>query len=276
VEAGLDENFDWHGINVHIVTGGEFIPETYRIYLYGIMGKDISRPEEGLIGISMGAAEIGLGLFFEFYDLILLRQFFDRNKDILARLCGCEIKACPEVMQYFPQMYYLETPGKNEEKHLVVTILDKKKIIPHIRYDTGDIACILEYSFLSDELRKADRKDLVPKFKLPVGIHWGRAGKYTLKEGWISANEVKEALYVNQEAAFKLTGGFRIVRRTREISLNFQMKEGYQPGRLLIRELNEALSMYVPNVPKINLIPFRDFTETTGFDFQRKCRYGPN
>ena len=290
VEDGPAAGVDWHKLTVHAVTGAEFIAENYRSYLACLMGIDFDHPERGLIGLNMGMSELALSVFSESIETIRIRRAAQGDAALRQALFG-RTDIVPELMQYFPTRTYVETlegPGEGERAadaanpagQLVVSVLDPHARLPLIRYRTGDQVATMPYARLEAVMRLFGRQDLLPVWKLPLGVIWGRNPRVQTPEGPISPAHVKEALYADFDLAGRVTGAFVIQSppgsRPGEPcrpTLIVQLKQGEPGPSYLADRLIERLARYTTAHVDLRLVPYRDFPVGMELNYERKCRY---
>lgn len=288
VEDGPAAGVDWHKLTVHAVTGAEFIAENYRSYLAHLLGIDFDRPERGLIGLNMGMSELALSVFSESVETIRIRRLAQGDATLRQALFG-RTDIVPELMQYFPMRTYVETiPGDDDQPadpatpcgQLVVSVLDPHARLPLIRYRTGDRVATMPYTRLEAVMRLFGREDLLPAWKLPLGVIWGRNPHVQTHDGPISPAHVKEALYADFDLAARVTGAFVIqsppARGDGEPcrpTLIVQLKQGESGPAYLADRLAERLSRYTAAQVDLRLAAYRDFPVGMELNYERKCRY---
>lgn len=273
IEDGPAAGVDWHKLTVHAVTGAEFMAENYRSYLGGLMGLDFNRPQDGLIGLNMGMSELTLSVFSESVETIRIRRAAHRDGVLRRALFGEHADVCPELMQYFPTRTYVESvPDEAGCPQLVVSVLDPAARLPLIRYRTGDQASTMSYRRLETILNSFGRQDLLPAWRLPLGVVWGRNPAVRTENGPLRAAHVKEALYADFDLAGRVTGAFTIQAAQARPAILVQLKEGQSPAGLADR-LVESLARYTPARADVRLVAYRDFPVGMELNYERKCRY---
>ena len=275
VEEGVAAGVPWKRLLVHCVTGGEYVPESFRDYLANLLGIDPDRPETGVIGISYGLSEVSMTTFSENPHTIGIRRFANENPGFREALCGRELPFSPSVMQTYPYDTYLETqPDADGQDELVLTTLDPRHKIPLIRYRTGDHVVILPYPRLVRILREHAREDLIPPLPLRVGLVWGNQRWFRDGVGGkLSPEDVKEALYADFDVAAMLTGYFRLERADGGIRLLLQMQKNNQPTDHVCKAVAERLRLFSQVQPRIQAVAYDRFPTGIDQDFQRKCSY---
>ncbi|MBN2352901.1 MAG: hypothetical protein JXD23_10070 [Spirochaetales bacterium] len=192
--------------------------------------------------------------------------------------CGSEAGACPLIMHYLPAAHFLETralPGGKKE--LCVTTLDGANLIPIIRYRTGDNVNILSPAALQDILQKHDIHLSSAHLRgLPVGVYLGRAEHIALSSGdRLGANEIKEALFMDDVIAASVTGNFKITRNGRNDNFRIliQLHPGKKASAFLRKRMMINLGGYIKTPIDVSFIGFSEFPYGFAPDYERKNRY---
>jgi phenylacetate-coenzyme A ligase PaaK-like adenylate-forming protein len=187
-------------------------------------------------------------------------------------------ESCPLLMHYFPGLYHLETiPAHLPWGELCVTALDSRRIIPLVRYRTGDEVRLFSPLEVKKIFIEAGLSESMNRFRgLPVVAVRGRAPRLTLSSGErISVNEIKETMFRDHEIARCVSGNFRLEQAGpgQETRLLIQLSEWYgKPGHMGKR-VREKLREFLPRAISVSCFPFRDFPYGFGHDFERKNRY---
>ncbi len=181
---------------------------------------------------------------------------------------------CPEILQYDPRQTYLETvPGADGADRLVVSVLDRARMIPMIRYNTGDRVRLLDYDSLVALLRQRGLGHLAPPTRLPVGIIWGKDEGIDGPDGRrIRVAEVKEALYSDIELAAAVSGNFRLVRDEGGVTLLVQANARVIPTPAIEQGLGRCVAGLAGPV-NLRLLPYGSFPYGMEHDLERKPRY---
>jgi len=274
LEEGRVAGVPWGELVIHVVTGGEFVAENTRRYFQHILRADPARPEEGLVVLNMGLSELALSIFRDHPQLIRIRQLAQRDDGLRRALFGNGATGCPEILQYDPRQTYLETvPGADGSDRLVVSVLDRARMLPMIRYNTGDRVRLLDYDSLAALLRQRGLAHLVPPCRLPVGIIWGKDEGIDLPDGrHIRVAEVKEALYSDIELAATVTGNFRLVRDEAGVTLLVQANPRVIPTPAIEQGLGRCVAGLAGPI-NLRLLSYGNFPYGMDVDYERKPRY---
>jgi len=170
VETGIGRSYKKR---ISFITGGEFMPESYRTHIASALDMDFDNPDNGMLYGNFGTTEVSLSMFNENIDTIRIRRAAAENGLLKKTLFG-DVKYIPSVMHYFPQNMYVENIFSHNIPTLVVSSLDMTRKIPMIRYNTGDCVRIMRYPILCNKLRSCGYSHLCPKYHLPVAFIWDR------------------------------------------------------------------------------------------------------
>jgi phenylacetate-CoA ligase len=279
-----EKNVDWSQHKVHLIIGEETFGEHFRNYLAGHFHLDNDDPSTGMIGSSMGVAELGLNLFYETPQTIRLRRLAHANPLFFEALFGVPPARTPLPMLfvYNPLRTYVETVGVDATGYgdLTISMSDPETALPLLRYQTGDIARILS----PQEINRACELAGVPspgKMALPIIALPGRS-KDRLPDA-THVGQYKDALYVHQDIAAKLTGAFRleylhsensrIENSEAKILIHIQLRQGFDADD----DLRSRLAMEFPgnNVSpdQVKTWSYLQFPYGMTLDYERKFNY---
>ncbi|WP_157238041.1 hypothetical protein [Desulfobacter curvatus] len=275
VEEGIKAGVPWKGLCVNCITGGEYIPETYRTYMSTLLGIEKGKPESGIFIVNMGLSELSLSIFSENVETINIRHAAIRNDQLRCRLAGKESRVVPLIMQYFPQQTWLETlPDENGNPELIVSMLHPESKIPLIRYNTGDQVKLMSYSEMERILNEYGVGKLMPTFKLPFGIILGKKLSVIDEQSKeVSVTEIKEALYDKIDVAGKITGNFRLLTDNGKALLWVQLKSEVGNCNGLKEHIIDSISKYTSCLVAVELYPYDRFPYGLEHNFERKNPY---
>ncbi len=257
VEYGLTQSIVWPYLPISIIVGGEWISESYRRYIEGIVGQH-------RLFSSMGMAELGLNYFFETEQTLLLRKMLMKDSKLRKALFG-EVSFCPMLFAYDERSIVvetIETPGEHLDS-IILTAVDPDRVLPLIRYKSGDKGTILTWGGINLVLNSLGYRAF-DDTGLPVLAHFGR-GKHI---SGIYPERMKELLYSSDEIASVTTGNFFLRRHSEAIALEVQLKEGVYPGPRTEHLFMEA---FQASPVRIKLHPFERFPYA--LSFERKVQY---
>jgi phenylacetate-coenzyme A ligase PaaK-like adenylate-forming protein len=276
IDGGPDNGVDWKKILVHIITGAEYVSESFRSYVASRTGSDPDRPETGVFGINFGLSELSFSVFQENTRTIRIRRKAYEDSALRWALYGRETTICPSVMHYYPHQTYIETTeGEDGRQELVVSMLDPKRKLPLIRYNTKDTVRLLSHDELGGILRETGHEELIPEFRLPIGISWGKFKPLVTTSGQrIYSEQAKEALYTDHDVATAVTGNFRLREEGSGPELLIQLRPSVEPKEAWARALATHLKDYLEaDPPQIMMLRYHEFPYHFEHDFERKTQY---
>ncbi|MBN1525727.1 MAG: hypothetical protein JW904_14715 [Spirochaetales bacterium] len=277
MEDAREKGVRWDKCSIYLFNGGEFVSEYWRTYMTTLLQLPVDN-SRGAVITGMGITEVDFIVFLESYFLSTLRRLIYNNNELVNDLCGPGTKSCPQIMHYFPDRHFVETI-KNSDGYsrLAVTTLDPHRVIPLIRYQTGDEVALLKEEKIISFCRKHGLviREQFPR-GLPVALVWGRPYRFQLPGGeLLSDNEVKDSLFMDIDTAGKVTGNFRIERPLKKdpVAIHVQLRNGISNEASIHDTLYDSLSRYTNQPVKIQLYEYADFPYGIGHDFERKNIY---
>lgn len=273
IEEGAAAGLNWPACNVSLVTGAETMPESYRGYIGSLLGHDPEAPETGRIFVSTGISEVGLTIGHESDACRRIRRLAATDKQ-LARAVFGDSPYLPTMVQFIPSAFYIETPTDQTGRgRLTVTTCDRDRVIPLIRYDTGDWAEVVGHDQLRRRLASIGREDLTPDWALPVLLLWGRGRSLHIAGRSIYPEQVKEALYQNASIAAATTACFHMDAEANALTIDWQLNPDLQPTDELQHHFEDHFSDALERSVTCRLIPYLDYTSALDLPYQRKFRY---
>jgi len=258
IEYGVQHAVSWEQLPLFIMVGGEWVPESYRNYIEGIVGCR-------RVFSSMGMAELGLHYFYETEETVMLRNLLFHDRDLLKAIFG-EADFCPMLFAFDDSKIFVETIKEpdNAFEAILLTTVDPDRILPLLRCRCGDRGKILSIEQINRGLKAAGYNNLASD-KLPAVLaHFGRG----VGVRGLPIEEVKERLYASHELASASTGNFVLEDAGSLISLKIQMKEDCGISRVL----EQACLIAFRGLPVwTELCPFELFPYP--LDYERKVRY---
>ena len=200
-EQARERGFDLAALRVSAIVGGEFVADSFRRYLAPLLG--------GELFTSFGISELGLSLAHDTAELRRVASALDRDRALRAQVLDGAPFA-PELLQYYPDQYYLETPQLDGRRSLVATTLDPERLLPLVRYRSGDWAEVLPGGALAERLARAGHPELAPASRLPVLAVYGRGASLEAPGRRVYPEQIKSALFQDPELARLVTGRFRL------------------------------------------------------------------
>lgn len=268
IEEGIEDGVDWKKMNINLIFGEDWFSESFRLYMASLLGVDFNSPEKGLIGATMGIAELDLNIFHETIETIRLRQRAQEDPKLMKALFGENLKICPTIFQYYPHRMFLET---NESNELIFSMLSKHFLIPLIRYNSSDRGYIIPYEKAKRTLIEFDLENLVPDLKLPLVGVGGRNNRWLTVNGKnITPEEIKQGLYSDFKAAGLTTGYFKLNKIGDRGKIELQLKKAVTKSSDLQRLFEKALLKYCDIDLEVILYEYQTFPYAMELDYEKK------
>lgn len=274
LEDGAEQGIDWRRENVHIITGEDWVPETFRSYLGNILGTDWDRMDRGLIGGTMGVAELDLNLFHESRDSIRIQRAALADKRLRYALYGegCDVQ--PTLFHYYPHRTYLEVvESRDSSPELVVSMLSDALLIPLIRYNVKDVARLYSFNELKTILNDCGYGHLCPELKLPLLSVGGRKNRtLRISDATITPEAVKHGIYTDFSVAILTTGYFRLSITDETFLIEVQLKKGYTVSPDVEAAMKKAIATQVRAPFRLRIYCYQDFPYSMELDYERKFK----
>ncbi|MBK8422583.1 MAG: hypothetical protein IPL30_01515 [Elusimicrobia bacterium] len=275
VEDGAAAGVPWKDLVVHIVSGAEYIAENFRGYMGSLLGHDPDDRARGSVNISFGLSEIANSIAKETPETQTLRRLAMSDAGVRQKLYGQGTRLCGALLQYDPRAYFIETSAPGPRRgEMILTALDRRRKIPLIRYNTRDIVDLLPHDRLAELLSDIGRPDLLPPFKLPFLIVWGKNKGLDAGDGrTVYPEEIKEALYADPTVASRTTGYFFLERSREGVRLLLQLRPGSTADGELEEKLKAQLSVFTAVAIEIRFLDHGQFPHFPNQSFDRKAAY---
>jgi phenylacetate-CoA ligase len=263
----------WDRHRVHVVLGEEIFGEHFRGYLAGCLGLQPERPERGHIISSFGVGELGLHLCYETAATIDLRRAAWKNPELARDLLGMARRggALPAVLSFHPLRTFIEIarPDTAGYGYLIISMLDPELPIPLLRYQTGDIARLLDRDSVAETLHT--HGIAVPENLPSALIALEGRTKEILPDG-SHVGAYKDALYADPAVAKELTGAFRLIASESGIELHVQLVSTEPSTQSLEQRLVHAIPETIRPARTVTW-PYPRFPYGMSVDYERKFRY---
>lgn len=258
---------DWAPPGLLVYTGGEWIAESWRSYLTGLIG----RPDSPGVFISLGAAEIGLHVLFETPQLRWLRGALAESGGFedIADTAGRGYP--PLLFSYDPRRVFVEENDADGDPTLVLTPLEAGRLLPLIRYDLGDAGQHLDAA----ELNRVSQKMGGPPIEGPVVAVWGVRESLAIDGRPLRVEAIKEALFASSSDIACLTGRFHLEIENERPKLTVEQRPGTVPTPALANRLGRLLSAQAGVEGRVVIAPSGAYPFHDPGDFQHKPRYFP-
>ena len=268
VEEGCEAGIDWKKLNLSLILGQDWFPESLRSYLASRIDIDPDRDSDRFILATMGLTELGLNVFHETPETVRIRRMAQQDVRLREELFGKERKACGYLFHYYPMRFYIE---ESSEGALVFTTLSKSSVIPLIRYCSGDCGRLVSYDHLANLLAGFKLDHLRPFLKLPLTTMSGRASNYlNLNDIRLYPEDLKLGLFEDAEAASRTTGYFVLSVDQGVPVIQLQLKPGLSPSGSLRNMFSKAFQQYVATELKITLYRYFEFPYGMELNYEKK------
>lgn len=274
LEDGLEQGIDWKTAPVHLITGDDWVPETFRSYLGNILGTDWERSDRGFIGGTMGVCELGLSLFHETPHSVRIQRLAAENRALRYALYGANVDNLPTLFHYYPHRTFLELAGAgNGPRDLLISSFGDSVMMPMFRYDVGDLATIIPYRRLAEILSGFGYEYLIPDLKLPLVAIFGRSGRVvSVSSGSVAPEQIKQNIYCDHEVAAATTGHFKLGKEGDSVLVEVQLKKGVTPVPALSEHCRVALLKNVAVTSQIKLYQYQQYPYQMEIDYEKKFK----
>jgi phenylacetate-CoA ligase len=260
-DHAAEQALDWAQYRVNVIVGEETIGEHFRAYIGQCLGT--SR-----ILSSFGVAELGLHLCYETTATLGVARAAATHPALAKELFGSAPGAWPPmVLTFNPERTFIEIPDADSDGygHLTISMLDPARQVPLLRYQTGDVARLLDRDLVAAALR--DHGVAAGELPAPLLALRGRS-REALPNG-AHVGLYKNALYANSELARRLTGATRLVFSPRGFTMHVQLTKGQRPAPVIERGLLAELPADT-RPSRVVLWPYAQFPFGMGLDYERK------
>ncbi len=204
---------DWSRYSVSAIIGEEVFGEHFRGYVAACLGMDLDRPDRGYIMSSFGVGELGLHLLYETTATIGLRRALFATPSFARELLGIDRSQgdpLPMIFSFNPLRTFIEivSPADDGYGRMTTSMLDPGRSVPLLRYQTGDLARLLDRTQVADVAR---RHGVTLASDLPSALLALRGREREALPNGSHVAFYKDALYADHRIARHLTGAFRMV-----------------------------------------------------------------
>jgi phenylacetate-CoA ligase len=268
VEEGCEAGINWKKLNLSLVLGQDWFPESLRSYLATRIDINPDRDSDRYILATMGLTELGLNVFHETPETVRIRRMAQQDDRLREELFGKERKACGYLFHYYPMRFYIE---ESIEGALLFTTLSKSSVIPLIRYCSDDCGWLVSYNHLAHLLADFKLDHLKPSLKLPLATMSGRASNYiSLNDIKLYPEDLKLGLFEDGETASRTTGYFVLSVEEGVPVVQVQLKPGLAPSGSLRKIFSMAFQRHVAPELKINLYRYYEFPYGMELNYEKK------
>jgi phenylacetate-CoA ligase len=265
---------DWSRHRVNVVLGEEVFGEYFRAYLAACLGLDAAGSDGGYIMSSFGVGELGLHLCYETRSTLALRRAALDHPAFADDLLGArrdEGSLLPMIFTFNPARTFIEVlePDARGYGLLTISMLDPERTVPLLRYQTGDIARLLDREEIADAVR---RHDVVLPGLLPAALVALKGRQNESLPNGSHAGLYKDALYADRNIARRITGAFRVIFSAGRCTLHVQLAR----SEVAPASLEQTLAALLPPAlrpVRVVLWEYRQFPFGMGVDYERKFTY---
>jgi len=263
-DHAAEQALDWSQYRVNAVIGEEVFGEHFRSYIGQCLGTT-------RILSSFGVAELGLHLCYETAGTLAVARAAAGNPALAGDLFGTTPGEWPPmVLTYDSQRTFIEIldPDPRGYGRLTISMLDPSRQLPLLRYQTGDVARLLDRDRVTASLRAHD----VGAGELPTALLALRGRTREALPNGGQVGEYKDALYANADLARCLTGAMRLIFSGERLTMHVQLTRGQKPTPAFERRLLDELAADV-RPSRLVLWPYAKFPFGMGLDYERKFSY---
>jgi phenylacetate-CoA ligase len=266
-----ERGVDWSRYRVNAMIGEEIFGEHFREYLAESIGLNLNRRDRGYIISSFGVGELGLHLGYETPATISLRRASFGNPAFARDLLGAHTDdgtTLPMIFTFNPLRTFVEVvdPDVDGYGQMTTSMLDPERTVPLLRYQTGDIVCLLDHTHVTD---LAHHHGVALAADLPLALLALRGRE---KESLPNGSHVgfyKDALYADPRIARRLTGAFRMTFSGEECTMHVQLAASQVPHVSVEQNILHAMPSRV-RPARLVLWPYARFPFGMGLDYERK------
>ncbi len=272
-DHAVEQGLDWSRHRVGVVVGEETFGEHFRAYIGDRLGLDSRRPGGGHVMSSFGVAELGLHLCFETAATATLVRALQADARLAGELLGAQASTCawrPTVLEFDPQRTFIEVLEPDAEGYgrIAISMLDPSRQVPLLRYQTGDVARLLDRERVAEVLR-----GLGPARTTATPLMLALRGR--MKEALPNGSQVgvyKDALYATPELARQVTGATRLVFTDNGFTMHVQLVRSATPTQALERALFAAIPADL-RPSRLRLWRYLQFPFGMNLDYERKFQH---
>lgn len=263
-----EQEIDWRQYRVNAVIGEETFGEHFRTYIAGCLGLDPDRPDRGHILSSFGVAELGLHLCFETAETAALARAAAADPALAHDLLGEAPGSWqPMLLSFHPERTFIEivNPDVDGYGQMTISMLEPSRQVPLLRYQTGDVARLLDRDCVGATLRTHG----ATVGEIPSALLALRGRTRERLPNGSQVGVYKDALYANWDLARHLTGATRLIFSGDRFTMHVQLVRGQQPSAALERLLLAEIAAGA-RPSALVLWRYADFPFGMGLDYERK------
>jgi phenylacetate-CoA ligase len=224
---------------------------------------------------SFGVGELGLHLCHETPATIALRRRALRDGAVARAIGGHDAGATtaplPIVFTFDPLRTYIEILDQDAGGFGKVTIsmLDESRTIPLLRYQTGDVARLLDRDEILATLQA--HRIVLPNLPHSLLALRGRDKELLPNGGHVAV--YKDALYADHQVAQRLTGAFRVTFDGGTCEMHVQLQPTETGSALVADRIASRLALPI-RPARVVAWRYEEFPFGMTLDYERKfCHY---
>ena len=264
---------DWNRYRVNVVIGEEEFGENFRAYLAQCLNLNTNEKKNGYIISSFGLGELGLHLCYETPATIALRRAVLTNPELSRDLLGVDGDGgvLPMIFTFNPLRIFIEIMNADQNGYGAMTFstLNPEALVPLLRYQTGDIARLLDAGEVDEIIHK--HKVALPE-ELPRSLVAVRGrDKEELPNG-SHVGFYKDILYADPRIAKHLTGACRLIFFESQFTMHVQLA----PLQVPQESMNQAIWQAIPPAIRplrVILWHYDRYPFGMGLDYERKFSF---
>jgi phenylacetate-CoA ligase len=261
---------DWRRHHLQVVVGEEVFGERFRTYMAHRLGLALDLEDGSWLMSSMGVGELGLHLFYETRSTVALRRRAASDVSFAHDLLGPggHAHGTPMCFTYDARRVFVEVvqPDADGFGRLLVSLLDPDLPIPLLRYETGDVARLLDAGDVRN-LLATHGLTLPGPVPEPLIMLRGRVREVLPNGSHVTV--YKDAIYADEHTADSLTGAVRLTGDARGVTMHVQLASGVHPRPAVADALREALPA-AARPAGIEVWPYAAFPFGMTLDYERK------
>ncbi|MEO6561567.1 MAG: hypothetical protein ABIN99_00760 [Nitrosospira sp.] len=263
---------DWGRYRTNVVMGEEVFGEHFRGYLAKCLNLNTDQQEDGNIISSFGVGELGLHLCYETPATIALRRAALKNRALARDLgCGGDGMEPPMIFTFNPLRAFIEIVNANQAGYgeMTLSTLNSEVLLPLLRYQTGDIACLLDPDAVGEVIR---RHELIIPGDLPRSLLALRGRDKEALPNGSHVGFYKDILYADHWIAKHLTGACRLIFFGTEFTMHVQLARPHAPHSSLDQGISQAIPAAIRPL-RVVLWSYESYPFGMGLDYERKFSY---
>jgi phenylacetate-CoA ligase len=270
IEEGDEKGIHWEKLQVSLITAQDWLPESLRTYLASQIGIDPENPGSRGIYATMGMTELGLNVFHETKYTVGIRKAILKDRELRDLLNQSDMPAAPCIFHYYPFRTYIESVKDKRQQELIFTVTDPKKILPIIRYRTGDAGTIISYNQFKKVITPK-YPSLLPDLKLPIGMLYGRTkNRIIFRDQCLYVEDIKEGLFSDHEVASNVTGLIKVQIDKDKITVLVHLKDKVQNDINFKNKIRSAMHKYLTCEIEMRIIPYYEFLDAIELNYEKK------